>query len=164
MASFEGREHCALNLQLKDKLWMPCDFAGHGGLSSLSPMSKQRDGSCWGWGRDHVLQKLVAARNVLSFLTLCVQQGFTGIEEKKWIAGNNLLTSNIKEQRELLFRPAKSLLYPKGESRHDLLIEVRIHQEMGFGIQDTVHPLNPGFCCENPALAHGLEMLPHYLP
>lgn len=111
-----------------------------------------------------MLQKLVAARNVLSFLTLCVQQGFTGIEEKKWIAGNNLVTSNIKEQRELLFRPAKSLLYPKGESRHDLLTEVRIHQEMGLGIQDTVHPLNPGFCCENPALAHGLEMLPHYLP
>lgn len=73
---------------------------------------------------------------------------------EKWMAGNNLVTSNIKELRELLFRPAKSLLYPRGRSRHDLLAESRIHQEMGFRMQETVQPVNPNVCCENPALAY----------
>lgn len=60
VASFIGRElsslgtAATLNLvfKLKDKLWMPSNFTGHRGPSSLSPMPGQCDGSCWGWGRE----------------------------------------------------------------------------------------------------------------
>lgn len=106
-------------------------------LSHIRPMQRATLG-----GKNCMLQELVGPRNVLSFINLCVQQSFAKREEEKWKADGREHLSDISHQRtrryELLFRPVKSLLYPEADSRRDLLAELRIHQELGFRIQEGV--------------------------